>query len=536
MFSLVSGVYQAYFAPPHINLLIVGAQGCGKTTLLERLKVTHFDTKARGKTESTYQRPQPIARGLLIRPEHDDDGDMDTNRADNDTNQKDGGENAFYNNSRTVPVSSSSSSLSEPMSPPSPPPPPPPRPELDLLTPTLVETPRTKRILVKAAAAGGGGAGPRRRNWLCPAPPKYAHAADSKEDEEEVVIVPPLASSSSSSSLVHTGNMAPHQSPLLHTTASTTSFIPPTPAASATLPARPTLMPRPTSNYRHSSVESMESVELRDSSSRFEDINLEPSQALLPDSDPAETDDHNATTTSPTKEQAGTGTWIPATEYDVKAGAKMLPLHRIRPTIGMNLGKVDICGAKCHVWDLGGRLQDLWERYYHDCDAVIFVWKLNTDDNDDNRRHNHSVVHREVPLDGDEDDSDDERPEITAQLQQQLLEQVRGAIPDDVPFLVLGHVFRPMDERNAAPHTPPPPSSSSSSSSTALPSSKQPVCLPDVLYSTAQVLPHYHNPCQALFFANAATGQGVRSAMEWLIPLAKRQLRVRERMYADREK
>jgi len=509
MFSLVSGVYQAYFAPPHINLLIVGAQGCGKTTLLERLKVTHFDTKARGKTESTYQRPQPIARGLLIRPNNDDDED-DTNRTDDDdddTNKKNGGVHSLYNHSRSPPESSSSS-LSEPMSPNRPPPPP--RPELDLLTPTLVETPRTKRILVKAA-----GAGARRRSWLCPAPPKYAHAAASKddEDEEEVEIVP----SSSSTTSVDTGNMPPHHSSL------------------ATPPALPTLMPRPTSNHRHSSVESMESVELRDSS-RFEDINLEQSQALLPDSDPSETDDNYATTktTIPTKEQGGAVTSMPA-EYDVKAGAKMLPLHRIRPTIGMNLGKVDICGAKCHVWDLGGRLQDLWERYYHDCDAVIFVWKLNNDDGDGDYRHNHSVVHREVPLDGDEDDSDDERPEITAQLQQQLLEQVRGAIPDDVPFLVLGHVFRPMDDPNTAPasttntpsSSPPPPSSSSS---------KQPVCLPDVLYSTAQVLPHYHNPCQALFFANAATGQGVRSAIEWLIPLAKRQLRVRERMYADREK
>jgi len=42
MFSLFSGVYDTYLAPPKLNLLIVGANGVGKTALLERLKVTQF--------------------------------------------------------------------------------------------------------------------------------------------------------------------------------------------------------------------------------------------------------------------------------------------------------------------------------------------------------------------------------------------------------------------------------------------------------------------------------------------------------------
>ena len=42
MFSLVSGVYDAYLAPTQLNLLVVGASGVGKTALLERLKVTQF--------------------------------------------------------------------------------------------------------------------------------------------------------------------------------------------------------------------------------------------------------------------------------------------------------------------------------------------------------------------------------------------------------------------------------------------------------------------------------------------------------------
>jgi hypothetical protein len=160
----------------------------------------------------------------------------------------------------------------------------------------------------------------------------------------------------------------------------------------------------------------------------------------------------------------------------------------------MNLGKnLDICGAKCNVWDLGGRLEDLWERYYHDCDAVVFVWKVTTSESGDESGGQD---------DNDDSDSDDERAELTPQMQLRLLEKVRSSIPDDIPFLVLGHYVTPSPISH---------------------------CRPDTLYSTAQLLPHYHNPCQALYFCNAGTGQGVRSAMEWLIPLAKRQQNIRDR-------
>lgn len=52
---------------------------------------------------------------------------------------------------------------------------------------------------------------------------------------------------------------------------------------------------------------------------------------------------------------------------------KMIPLHKIRPTIGMNMGKVDAFGCKCVFWDVGGQMRPLWERYYNECHAVIFV-------------------------------------------------------------------------------------------------------------------------------------------------------------------
>jgi hypothetical protein len=45
-------------------------------------------------------------------------------------------------------------------------------------------------------------------------------------------------------------------------------------------------------------------------------------------------------------------------EFDVKVlngkKSKMFPLERIRPTLGQNLAKVDICGCKCSLFDLSG--------------------------------------------------------------------------------------------------------------------------------------------------------------------------------------
>mmetsp|Transcript_27244 Transcript_27244/g.38537 ORF Transcript_27244/g.38537 Transcript_27244/m.38537 type:complete len:411 (-) Transcript_27244:222-1454(-) len=46
MFSLASGIYESYFAYPQLNVLLIGAEGVGKTTLLERLKVTEFTRKS----------------------------------------------------------------------------------------------------------------------------------------------------------------------------------------------------------------------------------------------------------------------------------------------------------------------------------------------------------------------------------------------------------------------------------------------------------------------------------------------------------
>lgn len=71
---------------------------------------------------------------------------------------------------------------------------------------------------------------------------------------------------------------------------------------------------------------------------------------------------------------------LPSTEsetkqYDLKANKTMFPMHLIKPTVGMNLAKLEGGGAKVNIMDLGGTLsmRPLWERYYSDVHGIAFV-------------------------------------------------------------------------------------------------------------------------------------------------------------------
>jgi len=52
-----------------------------------------------------------------------------------------------------------------------------------------------------------------------------------------------------------------------------------------------------------------------------------------------------------------------------------IPPERIPPTIGLNIGKMDVESCKVIFWDLGGqvRMRQIWEKYYAEAHGMIFV-------------------------------------------------------------------------------------------------------------------------------------------------------------------
>mmetsp|Transcript_79906 Transcript_79906/g.159542 ORF Transcript_79906/g.159542 Transcript_79906/m.159542 type:complete len:193 (+) Transcript_79906:288-866(+) len=52
-----------------------------------------------------------------------------------------------------------------------------------------------------------------------------------------------------------------------------------------------------------------------------------------------------------------------------------IPPERIPPTIGLNIGKMDVLRCQCLFWDLGGQvsMRSIWEKYYAEAHGLIFV-------------------------------------------------------------------------------------------------------------------------------------------------------------------
>ena len=53
-------------------------------------------------------------------------------------------------------------------------------------------------------------------------------------------------------------------------------------------------------------------------------------------------------------------------------GRPVTDIH-VPPTVGLNIGKLDIGNSKLVVWDLGGQktMRVIWDKYYSEAHAVV---------------------------------------------------------------------------------------------------------------------------------------------------------------------
>eukprot|EP01104_Vermistella_antarctica_P018958 TRINITY_DN721_c0_g1_i1.p1 TRINITY_DN721_c0_g1~~TRINITY_DN721_c0_g1_i1.p1 ORF type:complete len:231 (-),score=27.79 TRINITY_DN721_c0_g1_i1:88-780(-) len=52
-----------------------------------------------------------------------------------------------------------------------------------------------------------------------------------------------------------------------------------------------------------------------------------------------------------------------------------LPPDRICPTVGLNIGRLDVDNVKVIMWDLGGQvsLRSIWDKYFRQASGLVFV-------------------------------------------------------------------------------------------------------------------------------------------------------------------
>jgi len=74
-------------------------------------------------------------------------------------------------------------------------------------------------------------------------------------------------------------------------------------------------------------------------------------------------------------DNAGKTTFLEQTKTKFTKNYKGMNLNKITATVGLNIGKIDVGGARLMFWDLGGQeeLQSLWDKYFAECHGIIYI-------------------------------------------------------------------------------------------------------------------------------------------------------------------
>ena len=360
MYSLATGIYQSYFAPPKLSILIIGIDGAGKTSLLERVKVTNIntrlavnDTNSSGTSSdapSTYILPY-TTKGCAVagvnnndssNAGRDDDGTIQPQRIGTRQKQQDGG-------CRPARL------------------PPPLPPKQAMKSSKVVEQMlddgfssfSTSTTLPKADGSDNNTSATLVARHLVmnnvPPPPlaNGESSSSSAEDKSKSNKPPPAAANNSKPPLPprHDSSITDKQPLVKKQAVKKSSFI---------------------ELFRCPSPKKYSDAALGDDDDEYDD-----STSTIANTNPSS----SAAASEAPQSNKGEGPW--STEYlqnyyinydedeefDVMKASrgggghgstkKMFPIDRIRPTLGQNLAKLDLCGCKCSLFDLSGAVSIL---------------------------------------------------------------------------------------------------------------------------------------------------------------------------------
>ena len=157
MFGLAAGLYDSYFGTPQLNVLLLGQSGTGKTALLERIKVTRFQSNVKPNVQARIVPNTPPVTPILTK--------------------------------RVAVLNRSASHPSPVLNPPSLPPTGLPQDNGQSSTTTIPKDVGTETSTENAPSPVRLSF---RQRLACPAPKRYANNMEADQDEEEYVSVPPV--------------------------------------------------------------------------------------------------------------------------------------------------------------------------------------------------------------------------------------------------------------------------------------------------------------------------------------------------------